>query len=411
MPAGSVAVVGGGPAGLIAAETLASARVDVVVVEAMAAPGRKLLLAGRGGLNLTHSEPLERFLSRYGDQAEQICSAVERFSPEDLRKWCEGLGEPTFVGSSGRVFPQSFRANRLLDAWLQRLDELGVRILSSTRWSGWGDESTDLVLGTPSGVEVLHPDAVVLALGGASWPGTGSDGRWVDDMVGSGVGVEPLRPSNCGLDICWTPVFSDRFAGTPLKNVAASCGDSSVRGELMMTEHGIEGGAAYALSRDVRKQLGRDGEAVLSLDLRPDLSHDSLQSRLDRRRPKESSSTMLTRLGGLPPVAIGLMREATGNNLPNEPGAIASLVKDVRLVVSGTAPIERAISTAGGVRLDQIDEHFMLRSRPGVFVAGEMLDWDAPTGGYLLQACFATGVAAARGAEGWLQRRNERTTT
>ena len=407
-----VAVIGGGPAGLIAAETLAAEDgLEVVLVEATAAPGRKLLLAGRGGLNLTHSEPLDVFLTRYGDSAGPIIDAVRRFPPEDLRVWCEGLGEETFVGSSGRVFPRSLRANRLLDAWLARLEQIGVRTLCSTRWTGWGDDDAHLLLETPSGPTAIRADAAVLTLGGASWPGTGSNGDWVQTLESSGVDVAPLRASNCGLDITWSQVFAERFAGAPVKNIGVACGDNSLRGELMVTELGLEGGAAYGLSRVVRAQLDAAGEATLHLDLRPDLEHLTLVDRLGRRRAKESRSKSLARLVGLAPVAIGLMREATGNDLPAGSEPLAALIKDTALVVSGTAPLERAISTAGGIRLAELDDRFMLNSRPGVFAAGEMLDWDAPTGGYLLQACFATGVAAARGAISWLHDRDARTTT
>lgn len=401
-----MAVVGGGPAGLIAAEVLASCGdVEVVVIEAMAAPGRKLLIAGRGGLNLTHSENLEAFLERYGDSAKVITDAVLRFTPAELRAWCEGLGEETFVGSSGRVFPRSFRANRLLDSWLSRLDGLGVALMCSTRWIGWDADGSGLLLETPSGPVGMRPDAVVVALGGASWPASGSDGAWVPVLQAAGIDVAPLRASNCGLDIAWSDVFAQRFAGEPVKNVAVGCGERWSRGELMVTEHGLEGGAAYALSREVRTQLDSSGSAALRLDLRPDLDRDVLAARLGARRPKESLSRSLTRLVGLTPVAVGLLREATANDLPPRAEQLADLIKDVELCVLGTSPLDRSISTAGGIRLREVDDTFMLRSRPGVFVAGEMLDWDAPTGGYLLQACFASGVAAAHGVIGWLQRR------
>ncbi len=408
----AVVVIGAGPAGLIAAETLAAAEgLDVVLVEAMAAPGRKLLLAGRGGLNLTHSEPLDAFLARYGNSAELVVDAVRRFPPADLRAWCDGLGGESFVGSSGRVFPRSMRANRLLDAWLARLDELGVRTRCSTRWVGWGSDVADPVFDTPSGPTAIHADAVVLALGGASWPGTGSDGAWVPTLESAGVEVAPLRASNCGLDITWSRLFAERFAGTPVKNVGVACGEHARRGELMVTEHGLEGGAAYALSREIRAQLEVAGRATLHLDLRPDLDHATLVERLGRRRAKESLSKCLARLAGLTPVAIGVMREATGNDLPSASEPLAALIKDTVVVARGTAPLGRAISSAGGIRLAEVDDRFMLISRPGVFVAGEMLDWDAPTGGYLLQASFATGVAAARGAIAWLQERDARTNT
>lgn len=381
----------------MAAEVLAMAGASVTVYDAAAAPGRKLLVAGRGGLNLTHSEPLDRFLTRYGDAAELLGPALRAFPPDALREWSAGLGQPTFVGSSGRVFPEDFRANRLLEAWLERLDGLGVQLLASHRWTGWTPDGA-LRIESPDGAITVHPDVTVLALGGASWPGTGSDGAWVPELAGEGVAVTPLRPANSGVELDWSPVFAERFAGTPVKNVSVRCAGESARGELMVTEHGLEGGAVYALTRSLHDQLERFASADLHVDLCPDLDPAAVRARLGRRRPKDSRTTVLRRHLGLTPAAVGLLRESTDNVLPADDDELMALVKDVVLHVRASAPIDRAISTAGGVALDEVDEHFMLRRRPGTYVVGEMLDWEAPTGGYLLQVTFSTAVVAARGA-------------
>ncbi len=378
----------------MAAEVLARAGVSVTLYEAMPSVGRKFLLAGRGGLNLTHSETLETFIERYGQAAPRLRAALEQFGPDDLRSWCAGLGEPTFVGSSGRVFPETFRANRLLEAWLARLTDLGVELRTSHRWTGWSDGGALQIVG-PDGPATVRPDAVILALGGASWPTTGSDGAWVDPIDAAGIAVTPLRPANSGVDVDWTAVFVDRFAGEPIKNVAVRCGDERTRGELMVTEHGLEGGAVYALSRPLHDEIDRRGGAVLLVDLCPDLDRRAVLARLARRRPKDSSSTVLRRHLGLSAVAAGLLRESTANHLPVDDDALADLVASVPVQVTGSAPLDRAISTAGGLALDEVDQHFMLRRFPGTFVVGEMLDWEAPTGGYLLQATFSTAVAAA----------------
>ena len=390
-----VVVVGGGPGGLMAAEVLATAGTRVTLLEAGAAPGRKLLLAGRGGLNLTHSEPFEAFADRYGDASPRLRPALRAFGPDDLRRWCEGLGEPTFVGSSGRVFPRSFRANRLLDAWLERLCTLGVEVRTECRWTGWTAGGALRVDG-PEGEQSVSADAVVLSLGGATWPGTGSDGAWVPLLRSIGVRVTPLRPANSGVTLRWTPSFVERFAGTPVKNVAVGCGDQHARGELMVTDDGLEGGAVYALSRPLHDEIDRSGAAQLHVDLLPDLDASAVRSRLARRRPRDSRSTVLRRSLGLSPVAAGLLREATGNRLPNQDDDLAALVKDLVLPVSGSAPMDRAISSGGGVALEEVDDGLMLLRRPGTHVVGEMLDWEAPTGGYLLQATFSTAVAAGR---------------
>ena len=381
----------------MAAEVLATAGVAVTVVEKMPSVGRKLLLAGRGGLNLTHTEPLPCLLGRYGPAEERLAQAISGFGPDDLRVWCAGLGEATFVGSSGRVFPRSFRATPLLRAWLGRLDGLGVERCVRSTWRGWDDEGALLIEG-PDGLQRLHPKVTVLAMGGASWPRVGSDGAWVPALAAAGVAVAPLRPANCGFLARWSPIFTERFAGGSLKNVRLSHQGASVRGDTTITTHGIEGGPVHLLSASLRAEIDAAGSAVLGVDLHPDLSIAALRDRLTRARVKDSQATVLKRAGGLQPIAVALLREATGNRLPTGPAALALAIKHVSITLIGTSPIERAISTAGGVGLDQLDASFMLRARPGTFVVGEMLDWEAPTGGYLLQATFSTAVHAARAA-------------
>lgn len=394
----TAAIVGGGPAGLIAAEVLADAGWSVTVHDHMASVGRKLLLAGRGGLNITHSEPIDDLLDRYGDARSRLEAAVRHWDAAALRAWCAGLGEPTFVGSSGRVFPSSFRATPLLRAWLARLSAAGVTIATRHRFVGLGAVQRSIVLDTPSGRITCEADAIVLALGGASWPRVGSDGGWVDALVGAGVDVAPMRPANCGLLVPWRDEFRERHEGSPVKDVALTVDDQVVRGDVVITAAGIEGGPVYALAAAVRDRIEADGSCTLGFDLRPDRAVEQLAERIARSRPGDSTSTVLRRGLGLSPVAAALVRELGGRHLPTEPSALAALVKALPCTVVATMPIDRAISSAGGIRLDEIDDGFMLRKLPGVFVAGEMIDWEAPTGGYLLQASFSTGVAAARGA-------------
>ena len=399
-----IAVVGGGPAGLAAAERLAEAGRSVTVYERMPSVGRKLLIAGRGGLNLTHSEPLADFLARYAPVDPRLPAAVADYPPDALRAWCEGLGETTFVGSSGRVFPQSFKASPLLRAWLARLDALGVAIRTRHRLVGLEDGA--LIFETPDGPQVVRPRSTLLALGGASWPRLGSDGAWVPLLERNGVTVAPLKPANVGFRVAWSAHFAQRFAGEPLKRLAAHIGGASARGEAVATADGIEGGVIYALSRPIREAVERDGTAELSLDLRPDLGAGALAARLARSRPGESLSTRLRKAASLSPAAIGLLREAHANALPPQADALAAAIKAAPLRLVAPAPIARAISTAGGVTFAELDAHFMLRARPGLFLAGEMLDWEAPTGGYLLQAAFASGRAAAKGMLSWLDGRS-----
>jgi uncharacterized flavoprotein (TIGR03862 family) len=401
----SVAVIGGGPAGLMAAEVLARAGAKVTVYDQMASLGRKFIMAGRGGLNLTHSEPLAAFLSRYGDSALQLRHAIEAFPPAALRAWADSLGEPTFVGSSGRVFPKSMKTSPLLRTWILRLNNLGVVFALRHRWDGW-DEEGSLRFMTGGQVLLAEPDATVLALGGASWPKLGSDASWAETLRGQDIAVTPLRPANCGFTAAWTEVFRG-FEGQPLKGVAISFAGRSMRGEAMITRGGLEGGAVYALSSPIRAAIERHGDTTVAIDLMPDVSAAKLAERLSAPRGKQSLSNFLRKATHLSPAALALVREASLAKdvalSAFKPDALAALIKATPVKLTGMQPIATAISTAGGVSFSELDEGFMLKRYPGIFVAGEMLDWDAPTGGYLLQASFATGAAAAHGAIRWLK--------
>ncbi|WP_065755267.1 TIGR03862 family flavoprotein [Bradyrhizobium paxllaeri] len=401
-----VAIIGAGPAGLMAAEVLAQGGPAVTVYDAMPSAGRKFLMAGRGGLNLTHSEPLPQFLARYREAMPHLKSAIEALPPQVLRDWSEALGQETFVGSSGRVFPKAFKASPLLRAWLRRLDAQGVKLALRHRWIGW-DEQGRLRFDAPDGVRVIESSATILALGGASWPRLGSDGAWAEILAAKGVSVSPLRPANCGFSVSWSDIFRDRFEGQPLKCIALNFGLHSVRGEAIVTRSGIEGGAVYALSAELREAILRDGRATLNIALRPDVETGDLIAKLSAAKGKQSFSNFLRKAANLPPVAIGLLQEAakaSGLSLAGlSPTDLARLIQAVPVELNGIAPIARAISTAGGIAFDELDDDFMIRRLPGVFAAGEMLDWEAPTGGYLLQASFATGAAAGRGALKWLE--------
>jgi uncharacterized flavoprotein (TIGR03862 family) len=403
-PKPNVAVIGAGPAGLMAAEVLAQGGAKVAVFDAMPSASRKFLMAGRGGLNLTHSEPLGVFLTRYREAAPKLAAAIEAFPPDRLRAWCEALGQPTFVGSSGRVFPRAMKASPLLRAWLRRLDASGVSFSLRHRWSGWDDKGR-LVFQTPDGSREVEARAIVLALGGASWPRLGSDGSWTDILRAKRVGISSLKPANCGFLINWSEIFRERFEGEPLKGIALSFGERSVRGEAIVTRDGIEGGAVYALSAELRDAVLKSGHATLQIALRPDVTPDDLVKRLSAPRGKQTFSNWLRKAAQLSPVAVGLLQEiAIVSSIPLvslPPEKLAAMINGAPIKLTGVAPIARAISSAGGVPFDELDADFMIRRLPGVFAAGEMLDWEAPTGGYLLQACFATGVAAGKGALKW----------
>lgn len=374
----TVTVVGAGPAGLMAAEAAAGAGAEVTIIDQRRSFGRTLLLAGRSGLNLTHAEPLEVFLGRYGDGRAMLEPAIRAFPPDAVRAWADELGADTFVGSSGRVFPAAMRATSLLRAWTARLAGLGVAMRTGETWAGFTDDG-----------------ATVLALGGASWPSVGGDGSWLAHVETAGIPVVPFAASNAGVLVAWSAPLLERFEGVPIKNAALTAGGRTVRGEPTITATGLEGGPIYALGPELRSGHG------LEIDLQPDLDADALAARLvDRRRTKDSVSTWL-RKGGLSPVDVALLRDATGNRLPTEPTAIADLAKAVPIPVDGLAPIDRAISTAGGIALDAIDDTGMLLDRPGTWVAGEMVAWDAPTGGYLIQACLSTGHRAGVAAARW----------
>jgi uncharacterized flavoprotein (TIGR03862 family) len=392
----------------MAAEVLARGGAGVTVYDAMPSAGRKFLMAGRGGLNLTHSEPLPEFLTRYGEAMPRIAPAISAFPPDALRAWSEALGQPTFVGSSGRVFPGAFKASPLLRAWLRRLDAMGVQFRLRHRWTGW-DDSGRLLFHAPDGARAADAGATVLALGGASWPRLGSDGAWVETLAARGALISPLKPANCGFTVAWSDIFRDRFEGHPLKGIALSFGVHTVRGEAMMTRTGIEGGAVYALSALLREAIEKSGQAILRIALRPDLELHDLVAQLSRPRGKQSMSNFLRKTVHLSPLAIGLMQEAaiaSGATLSSlSRASLAGLINAMPIPLNGLAPIARAISTAGGIPFEELDADFMIRRLPGVFASGEMLDWEAPTGGYLLQASFATGAAAGRGALKWLERR------
>lgn len=386
----------------MAAQRLATDGWSVDVYEHMPSMGRKLLLAGRSGLNLTHSEQTERLVERYEGCEDLVRAAVESFDADALREWAADLGETTFVGSSGRVFPDAHRATTLVRSWLAHLGAAGVGLHTRHRWTGFDPEGAPAITVEHEGVaSTIRPDAVVLALGGASWPKVGSDGAWTDVLRGAGVDVAPLRPANCGFVVEWTDVFRDRFEGEPLKNLRLTVGERSVRGEMVVTRDGVEGGAVYAVGAPLRDGIERDGSATVLVDLHPDLDEATIVERLDRRRDGESTSSLLRRALRLSPVAIGLLRETTANVLPSDAVGLAALVKRAPLRLTGVESIERAISSAGGVRRSELDDRWMLQRMPGVFVVGEMVDWEAPTGGYLLQATFSSAVAAARGVVEW----------
>jgi uncharacterized flavoprotein (TIGR03862 family) len=393
----------------MAAERLAQAGFKVTIYDHMPSPGRKFLMAGRGGLNLTHSEPFERFSARFGERQALMQPMLEAFPPEAVRAWADGLGQETFVGTSGRVFPKPLKASPLLRAWLVRLNNLGVSLRTRHRWMGWDEQGAlrfDVEDVRQPTYSIATTSAVtILALGGASWPRLGSDARWVTAMREAGVAVAPFEPSNVGVKIAWSDLFRSRFEGQPIKRLVASVGNDAQTGEAMVTREGLEGGAIYGLGPAVRAALAANGTAALRVDVRPSFTHEELAAKIAGPRNKQSTSNFLRKAAGMAPIAIALVREGGGGPLPLDPHQLAALIKAVPLTVTGLSGLSRAISSAGGVQFDGLDHHLMMRQRPGVFVAGEMLDWDAPTGGYLLQATFATAVTAADGAAAWLASR------
>jgi uncharacterized flavoprotein (TIGR03862 family) len=385
-----VAVIGGGPAGLMAAEVLAAAGVPVDVYDAMPSVGRKFLLAGRGGMNITHSEPYEAFVARYGSRAGALRPMLDGFKPDDLRAWVHGLGIETFVGTSGRVFPTEMKAAPMLRAWLHRLRESGVRFHQRHRWLGWSPDGA-LRFETPEGERTARHRAVLLALGGASWARLGSDGAWQPLLARRGVEIAPLVPANCGFDAAWSSHFSEKYAGQPLTTVAIG----GRKGQLVVTATGVEGSLIYALSAGIRDRIAAHGSATIELDLLPDWPLERLQQELSHPRGSRSMSSFLQSRVHIKGVKTGLLHEVLDKEAFHDPQRVAATLKALPITLRAPRPIDEAISSAGGVRFEALDGT-MLKALPGVFVAGEMLDWEAPTGGYLLTACFASGQAAGR---------------
>ena len=400
----AAAVIGGGPAGLMAAEVLAHAGVRVDVFDAMPSVGRKFLRAGVGGLNLTHSEPDAAFRARYGAGRAFVSPWLDIFGAGALRSWAEGLGVETFVGSSGRVFPEQMKAAPLLRAWLARLRGSGVSFQLRHRWSGWTGHA--LRFETPDGEARYEADATVLALGGGSWSRLGSDAAWVPLLESRGVRVTGLRPANCGFDAAWSEHFRARFPGQPVKQVTAWVDDGApIQGEFMVTGQGVEGGLIYAMSAPLRDAIEARGRVMLHLDLAPNKDLPRLVQDLRKPRGAQSMANHLRKHAGIEGVKAGLLREALGKDLPDDAVRLAEAIKDLQLELHAARPIDEAISTAGGVAASALDAHLMLKQLPGVFCAGEMLDWEAPTGGYLLTACMASGRIAGQGAADWLRSR------
>jgi len=401
----NVAVIGGGPAGLMAAEVLTAAGVAVDLFDAMPSVGRKFLLAGKGGLNLTHAEPLDRFVQRYSARVATLSAPLQAFGPQALRDWAAALGVATFVGSSDRVFPSDMKAAPLLRAWLHRLRGSGVRFHMRHRWTGFADDGA-LRFDSPQGQTLWRPAATVLALGGASWPRLGSDGAWWPWLQARGVDLAPLQPSNSGFDVGWSEFFSSRFAGEPLKSVALRAGQFQQQGEFVVTAGGVEGSLIYAASSVLRDQIAAEGHATLELDLLPMRTLDWVTQELAHPRGPRSLSTHLKTRLHLSGVKAGLLWEIVPKAMQADPAAFAQAIKTLPIRVTAARPIAEAISSAGGVRFEGLDHRLMLRALPGVFIAGEMLDWDAPTGGYLLTACFSTARVAGQGAAEWVKTGN-----
>lgn len=413
----SVAIIGGGPAGLMAAEVISARGVKVDVYDSMPSVGRKLLMAGKSGLNITHSDPFDVFVERYGKRRAQIEPLLKAFGADELRAWVHGFGIETFIGTSGRVFPVGMKASPLLRAWLKRLNASGVTLHLRHKWTGFltpepapaavssGEDAASSVLlkfVTPDGEVTVKPDAVVLALGGGSWSRLGSDGAWVPWLKQAGAEVEPLRPSNCGFDVEWSPHFREKYDGHPIKSVILSFGDFRQQGEFIVTKEGVEGGLIYTASARIRDEIDTNGKAVVSLDLKPDRTLAWLIEKLSRPRGSRSLASYLEKTLGIKGVKAGLLREFVPKEDFTNAERLAGFIKALPVPLVAPRPLDEAISSAGGVRFESLDEHLMLRSMPGVFCAGEMLDWEAPTGGYLLTACFSGGYATGNGVLSWL---------
>ncbi|MFK0161531.1 TIGR03862 family flavoprotein [Rhizobium sp. NPDC090279] len=398
-----IAIIGGGPAGLMAAETLSALGHRVIVYDSMPTVARKFLLAGKSGLNITHSEDYSLFADRFGTASARLHAALDDFRPDDVRAWAEGLGTETFVGSSGRVFPKVMKASPLLRAWLARLEALGVSMMTRHRWCGFDDGG--LAFETPKGRQIIRHDVVLLALGGASYARLGSDATWVDWLRDQGIDIAAFQPANCGFDVTWSAPFSERFAGEPLKAVTATSAAGTFPGEFVISKTGIEGSLVYAHAASLRDRLTKRGEASLIVDLAPGRSEERLAHDLARQDPKASFSNRLRKGAGIEGVKAGLLRELADPVVLSHPEHLARLTKALPIPLLRPRPIAEAISSAGGIRWDELDEGYMLKKLPGMFTAGEMIDWEAPTGGYLLTACLATGRAAAKGMDAWLRDR------
>ena len=393
----TVAIIGGGPAGLMAAEAAVARGAKVDLYDAMPSVGRKFLMAGKSGLNLTHAEPFSQFMARFSRDRDRLEPIVADFDPAAIRAWATGLGIDTFVGSSGRVFPVDFKAAPLLRAWIRRLRAAGVRFHVRHRWTGWNDTS-QLIFETPGGPAAVSADAAILALGGASWPRLGSDGAWAGILAARGVGIAPLLPANCGFDIAWSDHFRDRFAGQPVKPVTLSAGGESHRGEFVVTADGVEGSGIYPLSARLRDAIAAHGSATLTIDLLPDYSPDRLAAALRQPRGSRSLAEHLRRTVGITGVKAGLLREFCPPDILADPAMLAGTMKSLAVPLKSPRPIAEAISSAGGIAWESLSESLMLTAMPGTFAAGEMLDWEVTTGGYLLTACMALGKRAGEGA-------------
>ena len=398
----SVVIIGGGPAGLMAAEVLSQRGARVDVYDSMPSVGRKFLLAGKGGLNLTHSEPFGKFVSRYGSRKKEIEKWLMDFSPDDLRAWARGLGVESFVGTSGRVFPVGMKTSPLLRAWLKRLDEAGVKFHLRHKWQGWNADGS-LKFETPEGEKSVQADAVILALGGGSWSRLGSDGAWVPWLEQAGARVEALKPSNCGFEAAWSPHFREKFEGQAIKSVILSFGTFHQQGEFIVTKEGVQGSLIYAASARIRDEIELRGQAVIALDLLPDKTEAQALEKLSKPRGGRTMASHLEKTLNIKGVKAGLLREFVSKEDFANMGRLASVLKHLEIPLIAPRPLEEAISSAGGVTFESLDENLMLRSQPGVFCAGEMLDWEAPTGGYLLTACFASGRVAGLGVLKWME--------